>query len=73
VPGRGLASRRYVDGGRNPLPAAYLTTGGSAPLNKEPRRNVYPLNLDDASANWGQGCPRTPGDSWPWSTTASAL
>ena len=57
MPGRGLASRRCVDGGQNPLPAAYLTTGGSAPLNKEPRRNVYPLNLDDASANWGQGLP----------------
>jgi hypothetical protein len=38
-----------------------LSTGGSAPLNKEPRRNVYPLNLDDASANWGQGLPE---DTW---------
>jgi hypothetical protein len=38
VPGRGLASRRYVDGGQNPLPAAYLTTGGSAPLNDDGRQ-----------------------------------
>jgi hypothetical protein len=109
----------YFNGGQNPLHGAYLTTGSSAPLNKEtfssgytieafvklplnwndawsawisrggaagqagkngpgttaqepiatfslsggrePQWNVYPLNLNGPTTNWGQGLPE---DTW---------